>query len=95
MVEICVAVISACLPTYRPLFRYARYGTVKKPTIDRKSTAGYHNLKYPNMPKTHPNIGGQVNDKTALEKAGDDTDGFVLDRLSRGSHIEFDAFIAN
>ena len=88
IVEICVAIISACLPTYRPLFRYFLHGTAKRPTIGRKSTIEHLNLQYRNITKSHQRLEMQMKDKVALETGGDDSDALILDRSSLGSYAE-------
>lgn len=88
VVEICIAIISACLPTYRPLFRYFLYGTAKKPTIGRKSTTEHLNLQYRNTTKSHQRPGVQMNDRATLETVDNDSDEMFLNRLSLGWYIK-------
>ncbi|KAL9118458.1 MAG: hypothetical protein Q9187_004996, partial [Circinaria calcarea] len=56
-IEICVAIISACLPTYRPLYKLIRYGNANDGTMGKEKSTGYHGIHYNNPVKSTQNSG--------------------------------------
>ena len=56
-IEICVAIISACLPTYRPLYKLIRYGHANDVTMGKEKSTGHYGIHYNNPVKSTQNSG--------------------------------------
>lgn len=56
-IEICVAIISACLPTYRPLYKLIRYGNANDITTGKGKSTGYHGILDDNPVKSTQSTG--------------------------------------